>query len=137
MIHKDHQQENKQTLSQKGYIALSMILVIAAVMIGVVTTTTLLSIGEGESGLTLATGENTLAFVEGCTEDALLKARASNTYTGGNITRPEGTCTVTVTKSGNTWTLTVSTTATTYVRTIQAIITNTGYGDSIVSWKEI
>ena len=114
-----------------------MILIISAVVIGIATTVAVLAVGEAQSGLALTKGEDALNFVEGCTEDALLKARASATYTGGNITRPEGTCTVTVSKAGNTWTITVSTTATLYVRTIKAIITQDGYGDTITSWQEI
>lgn len=122
---------------QRGYIALSIVILITAVIIAISTTVSLLSIGEAETGLTLSQGENTLDFVEGCTEDALLKARANTAYTGGNITRPEGTCTVNVSKNGNSWTLTVSTSASTYSRTVQAVITQNGYGDTISSWTEL
>jgi len=122
---------------QQGFIAISMVILLVALVIAISTTVALLSIGEAESALTLTNGESTLDFVEGCTEDALLKARASASYTGGNITQPEGTCTVSVAKAGSTWTLTVSTTATVYVRTIQVVITYDGYGDTITSWKEI
>src|SRR5690348_16902664 len=97
---------------QKGFIAISMVILLVALVIAISTTVALLSIDEAESALTLTNGESTLDFVEGCTEDALLKARANASYSGGNITRPEGTCTVSVSKGGSTWTLTVSTTAT-------------------------
>src|SRR5258708_18718426 len=120
---------------QQGFIAISMVILLVALVIAIATTVALLSIGEAESALTLTNGESTLDFVEGCTEDALLKARASASYAGGNITRPEGTCTVSVAKAGSTWTLTVSTTAIAYVRTIQVVITQDGYGDTISSWK--
>jgi len=123
-------------MNNQGYIALSMILILSVVIVAVAATVTLLSIGEAESGLTLTKGEDALSFVDGCTEDALLKARARASYTGGTITRPEGTCTVTISKAGSTWTITVSTTATTYVRTIQTVITQDGYGDTLTSWKE-
>ncbi|SRR6266568_2898022 len=122
---------------QKGFIAISMVIILVAVVIAIATTVALLSIGEAESALTLTNGESTLNFVEGCAEDALLKARANTAYTGGNITRPEGTCSVSVSKAGSTWTLTMSTTATTHVRTIQVVITQDGYGDTISSWREI
>ena len=114
-----------------------MVIILVAVVIAIATTVALLSIGEAESALTLTNGESTLNFVEGCAEDALLKARANTAYTGGNITRPEGTCSVSVSKAGSTWTLTMSTTATTHVRTIQVVITQDGYGDTISSWREI
>jgi uncharacterized protein (UPF0333 family) len=124
-------------MNQRGYIAISMVLIILSVVIAVATTVTLLAIGEAQSSLILTKGEDTLSFVEGCAEDALLKARASSSYTGGNITRPEGTCTVSVSKASTTWTLTISTTATAYVRTVEVVITRDGYGDTITTWKEI
>src|SRR5258708_24428627 len=107
----------------RGFVVISIVILLMAVVTAVSLTVALLSVGEAQSGFTLTQGENTLSFVEGCTEDALLKARASSTYTGGNITRPgsEGTCTVAVSKAGSVWTLTVSTIATNYVRTIKAI----------------
>ena len=114
-----------------------MVILLVALVIAISTTVALLAVGEAESALTLTNGESTLSFVEGCTEDALLKARANTSYAGGNITRPEGTCTVTISKAGSIWTLTVSTTATVYVRTIQVVITQDGYGDTISSWSEI
>jgi len=121
---------------QQGYIALIMVLTISAVALATATTVALLSIGEAQSGLALFNGENTLTFVEGCMEDALLKSQAAATYAGGTITRPEGTCTITVSKNVNVWTITATTTATIYKRTIQAVVTRSSTL-TITSWKEI
>ena len=122
---------------QNGLVAISTILVISAIILSITATVALLSIGEAQSSFSLSKGEDTLAFVEGCTEDALLKARNNSAYNGGNITRPEGTCTVSISKVGNTWTMNVSTISTTYTRTIQAVITRNTSGTSLTSWKEI
>lgn len=122
---------------QKGYIATITVLVLLVVVVALVTTVALLSIGEAQGSLALTKGEDTLQFVEGCMEDALLKVRQSPTYSGGTITRPEGTCSITTSKSGNTWTVTATTTATNYVRTIQVVATRTGQGVTLTSWKEI
>jgi len=128
-----------RSLSQ-GYIALSMILLLSVIIIAVSTTVTFLAIGEAQSGLTLSKGEDNLSFAEGCAEDALLKARASATYNGGDITRPgtEGTCTVSaITKVAGQWTFTVNKkTVTDYVRKIQVVTNYDGYGDTIVTWQE-
>jgi hypothetical protein len=121
---------------QEGYIAILTVLIISVVVLAVATTVSLLSIGEAQSGLALFKGEDTLTFVESCMEDALLKARNNNSYTGGTITRPEGTCSITVSKAGTTWTVTATTTATQYVRTVQAVVTR-GTAVTITSWKEI
>ncbi|HSW96875.1 MAG TPA: hypothetical protein VLF89_03540 [Candidatus Saccharimonadales bacterium] len=121
---------------QKGYIAILTVLIISAVVITIATTVSLLAIGEAQSSFALFKGEDTLTFVEGCMEDALLKARNNNSYTSGSITRPEGTCTITVSKAGTTWTVTATTTSTQYVRTVQAVITR-GSQMAITSWKEL
>lgn len=121
---------------ERGYIALITVIILSAVTIAIATTVSLLAIGEAQSSLSLSRGEDTLAFVEGCMEDALLKVRASDSYAGGSITRPEGTCTITASKVGSTWTVTATTTATTYKRTIQAIATKSA-SLTIGSWKEL
>src|SRR5579859_5860305 len=75
---------------ENGYIAILTVLIISAVVLAIATTVSLLAIGEAQSGLSLFKGEDTLTFIEGCMEDALLKTRNSNGYAGGTITRPEG-----------------------------------------------
>jgi len=120
----------------EGYIALTMTLILSAVSLVIATTVSLLAIGEAQSSFALYKGEDTLSFVEGCMEDALLKARASDAYAGGTITRPEGTCSITVSKVSSTWTITATTTSTSYKRTIQAVAVKST-SMTITSWKEI
>lgn len=121
-----------------GYAAISIILLLLVVTISIASTYSLLSIGEGQSSLALTKGEETLNFVEGCVEDALQKAHDSASYNGGsNITRPEGTCTISpITKVGNQWTFTVSTQATDYKRTIEIVINRAPPAIDLISWKE-
>src|SRR5258708_36089207 len=117
----------------KGYIALSMILIISAVVISVATTVSLLAIGEAESSLTQQKGEDTWNFVDGCAEDAMQKIHDSTSYAGGTITRPEGTCSVTVIVGDPNWDITVTTTATAYVRKVEIKATR-GSTLTISSW---
>lgn len=123
-------------INKKGFIALSSILIISAVVLIISVSVSMLSIGEGQSGLALYKGEDNLNFVEGCMEDALLKARANVNYSGGNITRPEGACVVVVSKVGSTWTMTTTSSTTFYKRTIQTVFTRAN-SITITSWKEI
>lgn len=123
-------------MNNNGYIALVTILIVSAVALSLGTTVSLLAIGEGQSSLALYRGEDTLSFVEGCMEDALLKARNSDTYTGGTITRPEGTCSITVSKVSNTWTITATTISTTYKRTVQVVAVKSTLM-TLTSWREI
>lgn len=124
---------------QNGYIAILAVLIILAVVVGTTTTVALLSVGEAQSGFALFKGEDTLQFVEGCTEDALLKIRSDAGLTGTfTITRPEGTCAVTiVSKVGVRWTVQTTTQNTTYKRTIETVFDRNPTGITLVSWKEI
>ena len=124
-------------INHKGYIALSTVLIICAVAIAITLTVTFLAIGELQSTFALNQGEMTLNLIEGCTEDALLKARASNRYTGGTINHPEGSCTVTILKSGTVWTMTASNVNGQFKRTIQTVFEKTDRKINLLSWKEI
>jgi len=122
----------------RGYIALSMVLIISAVVIGVAATVSLLAIGEAQSGLTQFKGEDAWSFVDGCAEDALQKIHDNPSYAGGTISRPEGTCSVTVNAGNPDWDITVTTNESNpkYKRTVQIQATR-GSTITITSWKEI
>lgn len=120
----------KQT--ESGFLAISMVLVIAAVVLAIAVSVTYSSIGEGQTSLAMTNGEQSLNLVEGCTEDALLKIRSSASYSGGTISRPEGSCIITM-GSG---TFTVVPVGAKYTRSIQVNYTrNTKV--TVTSWKEI
>lgn len=120
----------------KGFIAITSVLIISVVILAITMTVVYLSVGQGQSALALTKGEEQLHLVEGCMEDALLKIRASGSYAGGSITRPEGTCSITVGQAGNVYTVTATSTSTTYKRSVQAVVTR-GSSITITSWKEI
>lgn len=119
-----------------GYISISIVLILTVIVLGIMVTVAQLSIGEGQGALALSNGHKTISFVEGCMEDALLAIRANAAYAGGTITRPEGTCVITVSTVSTTYTVTATTTDTTYKRTIQAVVTRSS-SMTISSWKEI
>lgn len=126
---------------EKGYIAITTVLIVMSVALATASTVALFAIGEAQSGLALFKGEDTLSFVEGCTEDALLKIRTnpslSGTFTIGR-SPGEGTCSVTiVSKVIDTWTVDVTTQATLYRKTIRVIFDRLPSGITLTSWKEI
>lgn len=121
---------------QSGYIALMTVIIISAVALALATTVALLALGEAESSFALSQGEGTLQFVDGCMEDALQNIWNNASYTGGNITRPEGTCVITVSQAGSTYTVTATNSSTQYQRTEQAVV-NRGTTLTIQSWKEL
>lgn len=125
-------------MRNRGYIALSMVLIISAVVIGIATTVSLLAIGEAQSGLTQFKGEDAWSFVDGCAEDFLQKIHDSTSYSGTvTFTRPEGTCTVTITSGDPSWNFTVTAGGTpVYKRSVRIQATRSST-ITITSWQEI
>jgi len=121
---------------KNGFIAISSILIIAAVVLTISITVSLLSIGEGQSALSLMKGEATLNLIEGCMEDAMLQISINPNYSGGLINRPEGACNIAVSNIGSDYTVTSTNTSTDYKRTIQSVV-NRSSALMISSWKEI
>jgi hypothetical protein len=130
--------KRKSERYNRGIVALSIVIILAAVLLAVSITSVFLSVGEAQSGLALYKGEDNLAFVEGCAEDYLLKIRANSSFTAADITRPEGTCKITINSGNPNWNITVyPPTTLAYQRKIQVIFTRNATGITITSWKEI
>ena len=132
-----HSKQASDSYSKSGYVAISIVLILSVISIAVAVTVAQLGIGEGQTSLSHSKGEETLHFVEGCLEDALLKLRASASYAGGTISRPEGSCTITVSSVATTYTVTATTTATTYRRSVQAVVVRGSSAVTLSSWKEL
>lgn len=126
--------------NSKGYIAISSVVIILAVILGLTITMSYSAIGEAQSGLALFQGEENLQQVEGCVEDVMLKIR-SNPVTVASFTRPEGICNISYTSSGPVnWDISVTftpTVATSIVRTIRVVFVRNSTGISLTSWNEI
>lgn len=122
--------------SHSGYVAIASVLVIGAVIIIISTTTTLTTISEGQISLATKKNEESLDFVEGCVEDALLRINEDNTLSS-SLTLPEGTCSVTInSQSGNNWDITVSGTFETYSKAFR-IVAVRDTSVTITSWLEV
>jgi len=135
-------------IKQSGYIAISSVVIILAVILALTITMSYNAIGEAQSGLVLFQGEQNLGQVEGCVEDALLKARSNSAFgepilTPVTITRPspEPACVVTVvSKTGSgtvTWDMNVTLNTTINKRTINVNFTRSPTQITLVSWNEI
>lgn len=134
-------------INSRGYIAISSVVIILAVILSITITMSYSAIGEAQSGLALFQGEENLHQVEGCVEDALLKARASATFGDPvtvpvNIARPtpQPTCVVTVNSKGAgptfTWNMIVSVNTTSSKRNINVIFNRETTGIKLTSWNE-
>ncbi|MDR3547047.1 MAG: hypothetical protein P4M11_02010 [Candidatus Pacebacteria bacterium] len=120
-----------------GYVAILVVLMIVAAGALLATTMSLIGAGGIQSSNSLTQGDRSLGFTEGCAEDALLKISASANYAGGTVTRPEGTCIISISTSTNVYTVIVGTAATDYVRTIKIVGTRGATNFTILSWSEV
>jgi hypothetical protein len=122
---------------KRGYVALIAVLTISVVILVVTITVTTLSINSAQSALEISHGEQTLALVEGCAEDGLLKAEQNSSYAGGTDSRPEGTCNIAVTKNGSLWTMTISNPNTdANTATAQVVFNLNGTAVNMISWNQ-
>ncbi len=121
---------------QKGYIAITSVLIITAVAIVIGTVITLTSISEAQTALTEARREAALDLVESCAENAQYSINTQNNLPA-TITLPLGSCTVTVNShTGTVWTYTITATLNGYTKNVQITTTRSNTLTPNV-WKEI
>lgn len=120
-----------------GFAAIAGVLVMVAVLGSLVFVASFLSIGESQAGIDLLRAERTLMLVEGCAEDALLSAKGDETYDGGDIVHPEGSCFADVEKNGTEWTMAVSATRDGFTRNVEVVFDRQPTGITLSRWREI
>ncbi len=128
--------------NSKGYIALSTVVVLLAVIIAITLTSAYSAIGEAQSGLALFQGEENLQQVEGCVEDYMLKIRSNSGFTAQNINHLDNSggiiaCNITINAGNPNWDITVSTQTTNYKRSVRVTFTRASTGITFLSWNEI
>lgn len=126
-------QKSDQT---SGYVSLTTLLVVVAIMTVVGLSSSLLAISNSQMGLGIKKSKDDYYHLESCVEDALLYMKKRNTLPA-TIILPNGTCNVTVNShTGNDWTFTVSQSNLVYPKSIQVICNKSG-AILITSWKTI
>jgi len=129
--------------NSKGFIAISSVVIILAVILGLTLVMSYNAIGEAQSGLAVYQGEQNFHGAEGCVEDVMLKIRSNSTYNSTSFTRPEGSCTIFYNAGGGgpiNWDLTVtfqSVVSTAMTRRINVLFTRGTSGITLTSWNEI
>ena len=123
--------------NKKGFAAMSAVLVISGVILAIITTVTIMAVGEGQSALSLELGNTDQYLVDGCVEDVMQKIHDLATYNTISITRPEGTCTITYNTGGPVnWDITVKEAGTNYGKIVRVVFVR-GMTNTITSWLEI
>lgn len=91
---------NKLANNQKGYIALIAVLIVVVATLAISLSLNLLSIGETQSGLLKQQSAQSFELADSCLEEALLKLKSDDAYTGGSLNIEQGSCTITVVSQG-------------------------------------
>lgn len=120
----------------RGYIAFSSLLVISAVVLAAAVSVSLLSLSESQMGYSVRKGEQAFFFVEGCLEEALLRAKRDSSYNGGVLNFPEGQCTINIEKNLEDWKVTGQGSKDGHTREIEVQIRRACNQIYLYSWLE-
>ena len=123
-------------MEKNGFIAISTILVIFAVVTTIGISVSLISVSNLQSSFSHFQGSQSQFSVESCVNYALLEINSTNSI-GTTVTTPDGDCDITVNSNvGNDWDIDVAGTFNNYSKTINITATRT---DTTVlnSWQEI
>lgn len=125
--------------TNKGFITLLSILVVAAVGVAIVLSLILLGLGSSRTSFALQQSDQARALAGACSEEALQQIRDFLPYSGiGNLSSSAGTCSYTVAKgTGQNRTITASGTVGTIVRKVEIVINTINPQIVITSWQEV
>lgn len=130
-------------MRQKGFIAFTSILVISVVILSIAVSTSLLGIQEADTSLVVKKGLETLTIAESCAEEALIRLKDNQTYTGTGATPlpvGNGSCTIEITGVGQNFIATTSATLQgppMYRKKVQITIKKGGNSIAVSDWREI
>lgn len=119
----------------KGYIAITSVLMIAGTAIAIGIAVTLASVSEVQTALTGMRREAVLDLIDSCIEVSQYSINTQDSLSA-SVILPFGSCTVTTNSHvGITWTYTVSASLNGFTKTVQVITTRSGTLTPN-SWKE-
>ena len=124
----------------KGFIAFTSLLIIAAIALASVLSISLLGIGEARSSLDNKKGQEVKILANSCVQEALYQLRNFPTYSGGNLNMENGTCNISLTSSGNLKTIIVEAQVndpSVYIKTLKVQAYLVGNSVSLNSWEEV
>lgn len=123
-------------IKNKGYVAISTVLIVGVVVMAIGVTVILNGINEVQSAFAESRKEAALAVVNACVQDGLIRLNKNNAIPG-TIVLPEGSCTVTINSQvGSSWDVTFTGTVNGYTKSLRVTATKTTTV-TINSWLEI
>lgn len=123
---------------ERGAAALIVFLVVLAVSLIVVSTTSLTGVGNLSIGFSTQASSDVVLSAESCVEEAFVRLTRDNSYAGGMLTVGDSTCTVSVTGIPcGACTVDVEATGNNFTRQIRAGVTMSGSTVNVTSWEEV
>lgn len=126
--------------SQKGYIALILVLIISGVTLLVAISANLLGISESDMGLQKSQSSQSFYLAVLCAEDALMKLKDDLKYPGNEtLSINDGICDILSVEGSGNQDRTIKTTGTYFKQTrkIKITINKVNPKTSINSWQEV
>lgn len=127
---------NNHQYPLRGYVALASVLVIAAIMVVIIITVSLVSISEGQMAYAEYKKEETVDIVEACTEEALYRLKRTK-IVQEQFPLLEASCSATInSQSGDDWDFTVTASNSGFLKKIRIDATSSDT-ITIKSWQEV
>jgi len=121
---------------QKGFIAITTVLIISALVLMVGIGVSLESIGEIKMGLQRSLSSESYYLANLCVEEALMKLKEDSAYLGDEIINlGNGSCTI-LPIEGN-WTIKISASSSDQVKKIKLIVSQINPEIIVDSWEEV
>ena len=120
----------------RGVAALLTVVIIAAAVLIMAYTASILGLGELDMGYTSSQGTKSYVSADGCMEEALYRIRKNNSYTGGTLSLDNGSCIISVSGSDPDYSVAVTSTINNYTHNILSTITISNGVIIINSWQE-
>jgi hypothetical protein len=122
----------------RGYIALTMVMIIGAVSIAITSTLLLLGIAYSKTATSVVSGQEARGFAEACVEDALRAINQDTTYTTSSnvvINFTDGSCNYSVTGAPPTKTITATGTSGNATKRLTVTTSQTTPTITVNSWQ--
>jgi hypothetical protein len=124
-------------INKKGYVTISIVLILLVVTIGMSVAVSFLSAGSVLTSQSWQKGETAFFQADSCMEEGLLRLKKDPFYASGDVSFPNGTCHINIDNQSGVYTLKVYFSgADKYWRSIEAEATLVDGVFVVSNWKE-
>lgn len=126
-------------MKQQGFVALTSIIIVSAILLAIATSASLLGVQEANSSLSFKKGSEALVIAKSCIEEGLYRLQEDASFSTHSLNVGDGSCTIQVSGTSPNYTIVVTATvsfAPSFVKRITVNAVKAGNSISITSWQE-